>query len=231
MKKIEFGSVKSLRSFDDFRRLIRDNKEMMKTAALPLVIGAAVLFFWFYGSSDSEVLVADSMEESADPGQGIIYSSDGGDDAVINLTGMYVDISGEVFEPGVYEVSEGTRLFQVIEMAGGLTDSADVNSLNRAEIVYDGQKIIVPAGGSSPGADENDLTGDSARNGFTNGKVNLNLADSATLQTIPGIGPSKAERILDYRKKNGRFKTTEDIMNITGIGQKTFESIKEYITV
>ena len=69
-------------------------------------------------------------------------------------------------------------------------------------------------------------------NGETvNGKVNINTADSVTLQTIPGIGPSKAARIIEYRKTSGRFKKTEDIKNVTGIGDKTYESIKEYITV
>ena len=144
---------------------------------------------------------------------------------------MYVDISGEVITPGVYEVNDGTRLFQVIEMAGGLTENADVNSLNQAEIVYDGQKIIVSSGNGGGLNSISEDTAGNANKGITNGKVNLNLADSATLQTIPGIGPSKAERILDYRNTNGRFNTIEDIMNITGIGEKTFESIRAYITV
>lgn len=214
MKKIEIRSVKS---FDDIKRLFSDNKELLKTAALPLVIGVAVLFFWFYGAEE-DIVVSGGDDVSSE-----IVSED-----VSGQTGsgteMYVDISGAVVNPGVYEVSETTRLFQVIEMAGGLAENADVDSLNRAEIVYDGQKIIVGTSGNSEPAV-------SDKSGITNGKVNLNLADSATLQTIPGIGPSKAERIIDYRTTQGRFKKAEDIMNITGIGEKTFESIRDYITV
>ena len=214
MKKIEIRSVKS---FDDLKRLFADNKELLKTAALPLVIGVAVLFFWFYGAEE-DIVVSGGDDVSSE-----IVSED-----VSGQTGsgteMYVDISGAVVNPGVYEVSETTRLFQVIEMAGGLAENADVDSLNRAEIVYDGQKIIVGTSGNSEPAV-------SDKSGITNGKVNLNLADSATLQTIPGIGPSKAERIIDYRTTQGRFKKAEDIMNITGIGEKTFESIRDYITV
>ena len=222
MKKIEWGSLKN---FDDLKRFFRDNKELIKTAALPFVIGAAVLFFWFYGSADSGITVNGETTE--------------GHDTEINqedLNGyshsiMYVDISGEVITPGVYEVTDGTRLFQVIEMAGGLTEDADVDSLNRAEIVYDGQKIIVSSGGNINTGNQVNENENSGKKGITNGKVNLNLADSATLQTIPGIGPSKADRILEYRSTSGRFKRIEDIMNITGIGEKTFESIKDYITV
>ena len=67
--------------------------------------------------------------------------------------------------------------------------------------------------------------------GITGGKVNINTADSVTLQTIPGIGPSKAARIIEYRESQGRFKKIDDIKNVTGIGDMTFENIKEYITV
>ena len=216
MKKIELLSVKS---FDDLKRLLADNKELLKTAALPLVIGVAVLFFWFYGA-EGDIEVSEGMSGLDDGGSQPVMSE--------YVEKMYVDISGAVKTPGVYEVNSTTRLFQVIEMAGGLTENADVDSLNRAEIVFDGQKIIVGTKG------EDNVPGTSSaagKSGITNGKVNLNLADSATLQSIPGIGPSKADRIIQYRETNGRFKKIEDIMNITGIGEKTFESIRDYITV
>ena len=219
MKKIEIQSVKS---FDDLKRLFADNKELLKTAALPLVIGVAVLFFWFYGAEE-DIVVSEGDDVSSE-----IVSEDTRGQTVTS-TEMYVDISGAVVNPGVYEVSSSTRLFQVIEMAGGLADNADVDSLNRAEIVYDGQKIIV--GTASNSEIRTEASSEGSQSGITNGKVNLNLADSATLQTIPGIGPSKAERIIDYRTTQGRFKKAEDIMNITGIGEKTFESIRDYITV
>ncbi|MBR1989658.1 MAG: helix-hairpin-helix domain-containing protein [Firmicutes bacterium] len=219
MKKIEIPSVKD---FSDLIKFFTDHKELLKTAALPLVIGVAVLFFWFYGAEED--IVVDGMSDYAGNSETTEYNDNPG-------AKMYVDISGAVVNPGVYEVDSQTRLFQVIEMAGGLTENADVDSLNRAEIVYDGQKIIVGTLGEPSAAASESSDSQSTQSGITNGKVNLNLAGSATLQTIPGIGPSKADRIIDYRNTNGRFRKIEDIMNITGIGEKTFESIKDYITV
>ena len=145
---------------------------------------------------------------------------------------IYVDIDGAVNDPGVYKVSEGTRLFQVIELAGGLTEDAATGSLNRAEEVYDGQKITVFSSTSERAFESDDYSGGlSGTSGITNGRVNINTADSITLQTIPGIGPSKASRIIDYRNTSGKFKKIEDIKNVTGIGDATFENIKDYITV
>ena len=145
----------------------------------------------------------------------------------------YVDISGEVEDPGVYKVDSETRLFQVIEMAGGLTKDADLNSLNRAERVTDGQKIIVRAlGEEGEDNEETSYSTDDDQEGIAvDGKINLNYADSDTLQIIPGIGPTKAQNIIDYREKTGKFKKIEEIMNVSGIGEKTFDSIKDYITV
>ena len=134
-----------------------------------------------------------------------------------------MDIDGAIKNPGVYKVSEGTRLFQVIELAGGLKENASTESLNRAETLYDGQKITIYS------TDTQNY--EESPNDTKNGRVNINTADSITLQTIPGIGPSKAERIIDYRNTEGKFKKIEDIKNVTGIGDATFENIKDYITV
>ena len=202
------------------------HKDKIKTAALPAIVGLAVLFFWFYGSDDQpEIkdnpaqLSAEEAGEAETAGQATV----GGD--------IFVDIDGAVKNPGVYKVSEGTRLFQVIDLAGGLTEDASTDSLNRAEAVYDGQKITVYSsdmGGAYAGEGDSSMKSES---GITGGKVNINTADSVTLQTIPGIGPSKAARIIEYRENQGRFKKIDDIKNVTGIGDMTFENIKEYITV
>lgn len=215
-------------NLDSLKNFIFKNKDKLKTAALPVLIGAAVLFFWFYGSGGEEPQVNEKMNSPADKGQ-VMTDSEG---QSISGAEIYVDIDGEVKSPGVYKVSEGTRLFQVIEMAGGLTESASTEMLNRAEAVYDGQKITVMSKKGEASGEESQggkVTG--GISGISNGKVNINIADSATLQTIPGIGPSKAERIIEYRETNGRFAKTEEIKNVTGIGDKTYESIKDYITV
>ena len=201
-------------------------KNKIKTVTLPLLIGIAVLFFWFYGSGEEkEIEITNPSGEELNAGEGTESAE------ALNGEGqIYVDIDGEINKPGVYIVSEGTRLFQIIELAGGLTDKASTDSINRAEAVYDGQKIIILSTDKG-GIENNDGNTKNKSSGIVNGRVNINTADAVTLQTIPGIGPSKAARIIQYRNTSGRFKKPEDIKNVTGIGDKTFESIKDYITV
>ena len=202
------------------------HKDKIKAAALPLVIGLAVIFFWFYGAGEEPELKDSSVQPDEELSETAEQSPDGGETGEI-----FVDIDGAVNKPGVYKVSEGTRLFQVIELAGGLTDGASTQSLNRAEAVYDGQKITVYSSDTEGYSQDDTDGGVPAEKGITGGKVNINTADSVTLQTIPGIGPSKAARIIEYRESQGRFKKIDDIKNVTGIGDMTFENIKGYITV
>ncbi len=241
-----FGGRNSfLAKVKDFAARAKDfielRKDKIKIVAIPVLVIAAVLFFWM-GSGDEEITVEGSGTDTQVASES---TGDAGEvaDGVAGTTGassgkLYVDISGEVERPGVYEVSEGTRLFEVIEQAGGLTDEADIDSLNRAETVADGQKILISAKGENSNGSQGSQSGPSTNSGTStgsgttsDGKVNINTAESAELQTIPGIGPSKAARIIEYRQTNGNFATIEDIQNISGIGSKTFESIKDYITV
>lgn len=139
---------------------------------------------------------------------------------------VWVDIGGEVKSPKVVELDDGSRVQDAIDAAGGLTSEADITNLNRAALVNDGDKIYVPAVGDESGASGSTSGGVST----TGGKVNINTADSEELQTITGVGPATAEKIISYRESNGRFKAIEDIKNVSGIGDKTFEKMKEIIT-
>lgn len=156
-----------------------------------------------------------------------------------------VDIGGAVVNPGVYTVSRETRLYEVIEMAGGLLSSADTESINRAEYVEDGEKIIIPVRRtpdestsdegtyqeSDPG--DSDLTGtetDSSPLSSTGGLVNINTADKEELKTLSGIGDAKADRIIEYRQST-RFRKKEDILSVNGIGEAIYDRIKDSITV
>ena len=208
------------------KELFSVHKDKIKAVALPVVIGLAVIFFWFYGAGEEPELKDSAVQPDEELSETAEQSPDGGETGEI-----FVDIDGAVNKPGVYKVSEGTRLFQVIELAGGLTDDASTQSLNRAEAVYDGQKITVYSSDTEGYSQDDTGSGVSAEKGITGGKVNINTADSVTLQTIPGIGPSKAARIIEYRESQGRFKKIDDIKNVTGIGDMTFENIKDYITV
>lgn len=207
------GNLKDIRSIDDLKEFILLNKEIIKKAALPVTVAAALLFLWtFGGESKTEI-----KEENQTEAQQEEAKEEEGED-------IYVDISGCVREPGVYQVAAGTRIFQVIEKAGGTTEEADLTSINRAEEVADGQKIVI-----YPYSQEEVTSESSGRT--DDGKVNINEADTDLLQTVPGIGPATAAKIVQYREQNGRFSSVDDLKNISGIGDKTLENMREYITV
>lgn len=215
-----FGNNKFLEELKEF---IENKKDKIKIVAVPVLVIAAVLFFWLNSGSD---------EIKIDEGNSSVIEEDGLSQQEVNPPQghLYVDIGGEVMKPGVYEVSEGTRLFEVIDKAGGLTEDADIDGINRAETVQDGQKIMIGRQGGNPNENREGYSANNVTD-TGEGKVNINTADAAALQTIPGIGPSKADRIIEYRESEGKFNEIDDIKNISGIGNKTFESIKEYITV
>ena len=139
---------------------------------------------------------------------------------------IYVYVCGRVASPGVYEVPEGSRVFEVLDLAGGVTGEADISAVNQAEECYDGEMIYIPAAG-----EDSDDKGADTRKADTDGRININTADSEELQRIKGIGASRAEDIISYREKNGKFTDTESIMKVPGIKQGTFDRIKDQIKV
>lgn len=141
---------------------------------------------------------------------------------------MFIDVKGAVLHPGVYDAEEDDRVLDIIQKAGGFLKKADQRKVNLAEKVHDEMVIYVPKKGESPDPDINITTMSPNQD---NGKVNLNTASLEQLQTLTGIGPSKAAAIVEYREKNGGFKKVEELTNVTGIGDKTFEKLKDSITV
>ena len=138
---------------------------------------------------------------------------------------IFVHVLGAVRRPGLYQLRDGDRAVDAVAIAGGFTDTADQQQLNLARLVADGEQIYVPVIGEAP------PPGTAASGKSVGGKVNINTADSATLQTLPRVGPTMAERIIAWRNENGRFATVEDLMSVTGIGDKTFADLKELVTV
>ncbi|MDI3311876.1 MAG: ComEA family DNA-binding protein [Thermoanaerobacterium sp.] len=137
-----------------------------------------------------------------------------------------VYVTGLVKSPGVYTMREGDRVDDAIKLAGGPLDGADLSNINLAEKVKDEQMIKVPKVG------ENDASNDKASSSnVTNGKININTATKEELDTLPGIGEVTAQRIIDFREQHGNFQKIEDIMNVSRIGPKLFEQIKDKITV
>lgn len=153
------------------------------------------------------------------------------EDAVAGETGamIYVDIGGAVEIPMLAELPEGSRVEDAIKAAGGLKKDADMSGINRAEFLNDGDKVYIP---TMIIDDDGYAVGEAQQlNGISGGKVNINTADSVQLQTLNGVGPATAQKIIDYRTANGRFRAPEDLMNISGIGDKTFEKLKDHITI
>lgn len=134
-------------------------------------------------------------------------------------------LTGCIKNPGVYELPEGARLYEAIELAGGFTEEAAKDCLNLAAYVKDGDKITVYSEEEADSGHTEEF--DKTDSGF----VNINTADKKTLMTLPGIGESKADAIISYREENGIFSSIEDIMNISGIKQGAFDKIKDLITI
>lgn len=147
-----------------------------------------------------------------------------------------VHISGAVSNPGVYQLNGNKRIIDVVKIAGGELENANVDAVNLAAHIFDGQKIVIPflAENSGENNNQNVLPNNNPEQyGYSsqNNLVNLNTATSSQLEDLPGIGPVLAKSILEYRQKYGQFRDIADIKNVGGIGEKRFESIKEYITV
>ncbi|MBS4191368.1 helix-hairpin-helix domain-containing protein [Bacillus sp. FJAT-49705] len=147
---------------------------------------------------------------------------------------VIVDVKGAVMKPGVYEAEQNDRVIDLINMAGGLNETADEAKINFAMRVEDEMVIYVPKVGEEVEESGTDLLlGAPAASGQAknDGKVNLNTANETELQTLPGIGPAKASAIIEFRETNGPFKVIEDLKSISGIGDKTFEKLKDSIKV
>ena len=151
---------------------------------------------------------------------------------------IIVYICGAVKESKVVTLPENSRISDAIEAAGGLKEEADITNINLAYILEDGDKVYIPQKGeelqsesSASSTVQNSSYSNYSSTSIKNNKVNINKASQVELETIPGIGPSTALKIIDYRKQNGKFKSIEDIKNVSGIGDAKYEKMKDYITV
>ncbi|RKY01656.1 ComEA family DNA-binding protein [Candidatus Poribacteria bacterium] len=140
-----------------------------------------------------------------------------------------VHLTGCVRKPDVYEVEEGTRLFELLRKAGGPTEEADLEAVNLAMILRDGQRVFIPS--RSRRAKPGHIPLKTLSKPSPTGKVNLNTASKEELESLPGIGPKLAERIIEYRRSRGGFRSIEEIKAVKGIGEKKFQALKDLITV
>lgn len=206
-----------------------------------LAMAAGVWFWWQAGLASPEVLPlsgASSAGRTAVPA-----GADPGSTPPADPAGglVVVHVAGSVATPGVIRLQQGSRVNDAIAAAGGAAPDADVNRLNLALVLADGQKIYVPrsgelvpaepdaAGAEDPGTGATGAAG--GQPGAHGGKVNLNTADAAELDTLPKVGPVLAQRIVDWRKDHGPFKSVEELDAVDGVGPKMLEALLPLVTV
>ena len=145
---------------------------------------------------------------------------------------IIIDIKGEVNKPGIYEMNENDRIMDAIKISGGITDKADTSNINLSEKLKDEMLIIVPSI-----EEKNEIVEETKKSNIIttkeikDSKISINTANVSELMKINGIGQSKAQAIVDYRNTNGLFNDIKDITKVSGIGNSTFEKIKEYIKI
>ena len=164
----------------------------------------------------------------------LIEGNENNDEKIENkISKIKVHITGEVLKQGLIELDEGSRIADAINEAGNITEFADLSKVNLAYELSDGQKVYIPSIKDETEEYISESAGESVLEDedVKDGKININTADIDLLQTIIGVGESLASKIIDYRKQNGKFKSIEDLKNVSGIGDKKFEDIKDKVIV
>ena len=228
--------------------MLKDKKKIIIVVVI-LILFIAYLIYENIKESSSEIdfntlLDGAENEEEQNKSENIVESeqSKTNENANIEET-IVVHITGEVKKEGVIYLKKGARIVDAIKEAGGETKEADLSQVNLAYELQDGQKIYIPnknekisqyiIGKNGETMNDNSAnTGNESTSYNKEGaKVNINTASQAELDSLPGIGPALAQRIIDFRVENGNFNSIEDIQNVKGIGDSKYEDIKDKIVV
>lgn len=216
-----------------------------------LIVGILMYLIYvnFYKKTYDEINLNDAIldessnieEESYDNNiveKNIIEKSNSLENEDIIKGEIIVHIIGEVKKEGIVSLKEGDRVIDAIRKAGGETKNADLSQVNLAYILSDGQKIYIPSKNEKIdtfviSSNESDIgeSGENNNGGSSDIKININTATESQLDTLPGVGPSTAMKIIEYRNTNGKFKKIEDIKEVKGIGEAKYEDLKNYITI
>ena len=209
---------------------------MNKINQKPIIIGALVLIVMliviivYIGMQTKEYTNYEQLEISSET------ENEVQEETPTVTTTIKVHKAGSVVTEGIVELEEGARIADAIQSAGGTTADANMQNINLAYKLQDGQKIYIPNVNEDETAiienggivENTEVSGGTAN---SSGKININTATQTELELITGIGPSTATKIIEYRTENGKFQTIEDIKNVPGIGDSKYESMKEQITV
>ncbi len=237
-KRSGFSGLMGLRSRGGLRVAVG----VVLVACALLVVGLGAL-----GARRSESFVIDRNEQSASSSSTSGSSGEGDGGSASNSESdssdvVVVDVGGAVANPQVVRLSAGARVDDAIQAAGGLTEDADTASLNRASKIEDGAKVYVPREGETAsagtvaaeagaGTAAASSSASASTGAGSSGLVNINTATLEELDTLPGVGPSTAQAIIDDRTQNGPFSSIEDLMRVSGIGDKKFANMKSGITI
>lgn len=198
-------------------------KNRYKTIGLISLLGIFFIYVLIsFCTGGKEKLVKNDKEE--------IFVDEGLEVEELKEKDIVVEIKGEVKEPNIYYLEEGSIIGDLIIEAGGLTEEANIDGINRAELLSSHQCIVIP--------NKNEVDEEVAvisqgvlETNNKEGLININKATESELDTLPGIGPSRAADIISYRESNGGFKSIDEIKNVKGIGEASFEKLKEKITI
>ena len=201
-----------------------------------LVLLGVIALAWVLIPSFDGGVVIERDGHGATSSQETVVSCDSAPSAETVITRIVVHVDGAVKKPGVYELDlpEGARVADVVDAAGGLSKDADTTSLNLAACVEDAMKVHVPAKGEAVGTSQPETSQAAAANSpsrVSTGLININTASSEQLDDLPGVGEATANAIVRDREANGPYKSPEDLMRVSGIGEKKFEKMKDKICV
>lgn len=202
-----------------------DKQKIIKIAIAVIVIVLAIVYYFSTKEENTydDILASDVVVENK--------VEDAKQEPEKESSFIKVYVAGEVNNPGVIELEEGSRIEDAIEGAGGVKAEANLKNINLAYAISDGEKIYIP--NVSEENEEENVPESNTSNPNTNakGKVNINKATATELTSVPGIGASTAQKIITYREENGKFQTIEDVKKVSGIGESKFESMKDFIAV
>lgn len=201
--------------------LNREQQLILAGLIFVIITGIGVMAYRHFVANGSDQVLIDF------PQHNFSYN----DTQIVNQDKIIVHISGAIKKEGVYQLKYGDRVMDAIKLAGGATALADLSSLNLAEMLKDGQKVIVPAKQIVEARESGNSGIKGSATVSLNAKVNLNAANEKELQKIPGVGPSTAKKIIEYRSTNGPFTKPEDLMKVKGIRKGKYEKMKDSIIV